>query len=636
MTGKTSMAALLTQQLTSIANDANKKTLVINISVVQLSSKSESWNFENAFKNLLDIEFGELDTIAKIRDVYLILDEAQLLYTQRNSPSNKSTILWQKVKALFSMNKSPLKIVLFAGYGSSTQNAGLSTPVTFDPDAMFGVELMKFTDAEMSEYVKKNLEVVSFLDVSVSTPNGETLCAIEFFCRNLKYLTGSHVGLCCASIKAINNAFHSDMKHGLPLSPQVVIAKLWSKSVMNALMLTRAVSVLNFATPDEMGMLKELASGNEHLDKRIGSACVSKGILIEQNDGFAFASTVMSRYFLLQLNGDPPQRAQFNPLNLKELLVRVFASFDYGHLQLSLGKTKSSGILLERAWQMEFYRKAIQCTADMVTSADVGALFNSRGSIDFTIHSEDITGEKKVIGKGTQVHGLKRDGTEFPLQISISEVVEDGFHLFTAIVRDMTELVEEENYKQSTETQMMWRIDNTGKVLSLNLKFKKYAGITKPEEEATADVCSPAMVHPQDLQASLDKFAEGRRTKKPFDIKRRLKGVDGHYRWFLTSALPVFSTHGEFKFWVGGCTDIDDAEVLNAELTTMQEDLPVFLWKCKPNGSIYYGNLERMFLFNRKGNGYKILKLLTNRFSLAVMNPPEDTKLFINPLRFEQ
>ncbi|KAI8893005.1 hypothetical protein BC833DRAFT_569592 [Globomyces pollinis-pini] len=198
---------------------------------------------------------------------------------------------------------------------------------------------------------------------------------------------------------------------------------------------------------------------------------------------------------------------------------------------------------------------------------------------DTYLYNYYSTGVKKVIGSGRHVYGLKRDGTEFPLHLSISEVLEDGFHLFTAIARDITEMVEEENYKQSTETQMMWRIDNAGKVLSLNQKFKKYAGITKPEEEATADVCSPGMVHPQDLQASLDKFAEGRRTKKPFEIKRRLKGVDGHYRWFLTSALPVFSTHGEFKFWVGGCTDIDDAEILNAELTTMQEDLPVFLWK---------------------------------------------------------
>jgi PAS domain S-box-containing protein len=50
------------------------------------------------------------------------------------------------------------------------------------------------------------------------------------------------------------------------------------------------------------------------------------------------------------------------------------------------------------------------------------------------------TGVKKVIGTGRLVQGLKKNGTEFPIHLSISEVVEDGFHLFTAIVRDMTEV----------------------------------------------------------------------------------------------------------------------------------------------------------------------------------------------------
>ncbi|KAH6580917.1 hypothetical protein BASA50_002113 [Batrachochytrium salamandrivorans] len=49
------------------------------------------------------------------------------------------------------------------------------------------------------------------------------------------------------------------------------------------------------------------------------------------------------------------------------------------------------------------------------------------------------TGVKKVIGSGRHVHGLKKDGTEFHLQLSISEVKENDQHLFTGIARDLTE-----------------------------------------------------------------------------------------------------------------------------------------------------------------------------------------------------
>lgn len=51
------------------------------------------------------------------------------------------------------------------------------------------------------------------------------------------------------------------------------------------------------------------------------------------------------------------------------------------------------------------------------------------------------TGVKKVIGGSRRAFGLKKDGTEFPVLLSVSEVKEDGAHLFTGIVRDLTEEV---------------------------------------------------------------------------------------------------------------------------------------------------------------------------------------------------
>jgi PAS domain S-box-containing protein len=51
------------------------------------------------------------------------------------------------------------------------------------------------------------------------------------------------------------------------------------------------------------------------------------------------------------------------------------------------------------------------------------------------------TGEQKVIGTGTEVIGLRKDGTTFPLDISVSEVevCGPGGRLFTGVLRDITE-----------------------------------------------------------------------------------------------------------------------------------------------------------------------------------------------------
>ncbi|HKL76842.1 MAG TPA: PAS domain S-box protein, partial [Gammaproteobacteria bacterium] len=48
------------------------------------------------------------------------------------------------------------------------------------------------------------------------------------------------------------------------------------------------------------------------------------------------------------------------------------------------------------------------------------------------------TGEERVIGRGREVTGLRRDGTEFPMELAVSEMRTDGEVLFTGIVRDIT------------------------------------------------------------------------------------------------------------------------------------------------------------------------------------------------------
>ncbi|KAJ3230608.1 hypothetical protein HDU78_008207 [Chytriomyces hyalinus] len=69
------------------------------------------------------------------------------------------------------------------------------------------------------------------------------------------------------------------------------------------------------------------------------------------------------------------------------LVYAVLSCIDYKHVKSCLGKTK---ILLERAWQMEFYNKLVQCTDECVISADVGGLFGTTGAIDFSVHSFDM------------------------------------------------------------------------------------------------------------------------------------------------------------------------------------------------------------------------------------------------------
>jgi len=48
------------------------------------------------------------------------------------------------------------------------------------------------------------------------------------------------------------------------------------------------------------------------------------------------------------------------------------------------------------------------------------------------------TGEKKIIGKGREVQGLKKNGRIFPIDLAVSEVTWEGNRIFAGIVRDLT------------------------------------------------------------------------------------------------------------------------------------------------------------------------------------------------------
>ena len=49
------------------------------------------------------------------------------------------------------------------------------------------------------------------------------------------------------------------------------------------------------------------------------------------------------------------------------------------------------------------------------------------------------TGERRIIGIGRVVVGQRKDGSTFPMELSVGEVNQDGQRLFTGFVRDLTE-----------------------------------------------------------------------------------------------------------------------------------------------------------------------------------------------------
>lgn len=65
------------------------------------------------------------------------------------------------------------------------------------------------------------------------------------------------------------------------------------------------------------------------------------------------------------------------------------------------------------------------------------------------------TGAAKIIGIGREVVGRRRDGTTFPLHLSVGEMSVDGQRKFTGMVHDLSERVRLENELRTSEAR--WR-----------------------------------------------------------------------------------------------------------------------------------------------------------------------------------
>ncbi|EJL21845.1 PAS domain S-box [Caulobacter sp. AP07] len=71
------------------------------------------------------------------------------------------------------------------------------------------------------------------------------------------------------------------------------------------------------------------------------------------------------------------------------------------------------------------------------------------------------TGERRIIGIGREVSGLRRDGSTFPLELSIAEWREDGKRFFTGVMRDITERRRAEELQRLLVNELNHRVKNT-------------------------------------------------------------------------------------------------------------------------------------------------------------------------------
>jgi PAS domain S-box-containing protein len=122
----------------------------------------------------------------------------------------------------------------------------------------------------------------------------------------------------------------------------------------------------------------------------------------------------------------------------------------------------------------------------------------------------------------------------------------------------------------ATVPEILFTASRNGAVEYFNGYLRDYSG---REPQALVGYAWLDLVHPEDGEGIMSRFAMRSGALHEFEVNVRLRRFDGVYRWFKCRAKPVRDCGSTVEKWFGVYSDIDDEKTLTAALESRTEEL---------------------------------------------------------------
>lgn len=118
---------------------------------------------------------------------------------------------------------------------------------------------------------------------------------------------------------------------------------------------------------------------------------------------------------------------------------------------------------------------------------------------------------------------------------------------------------------------LVWRNNADGELDYINRRCTDMLGLTL---EACRDYGWVQLVHPDDVEVTMQRWRLSQETHQPFEAVYRFRYTDGVYRWLKVRAAPLLDEQtGTVLTWYGVHLDIDEQVRLETELRSAQAKL---------------------------------------------------------------
>lgn len=192
------------------------------------------------------------------------------------------------------------------------------------------------------------------------------------------------------------------------------------------------------------------------------------------------------------------------------------------------------------------------------------------------------TGERRIIGIGREVTGLRRDGTTFPMELSVGEAQQDGPPVFIGIIRDVSGRRAAEQVLRNREARLasiietipdaLIVIDGQGLIRSFSPAAQRLFGYTEAEVlDRNVSLLMPSPFREQHDQYIARYLATGE--KRIIGTGRIVSGLRRDGSVFpMELAVGAVDLEGE-RLFTGFIHDLTERQATERRLQQLQSEL---------------------------------------------------------------